>query len=370
MFLGNGKYQTSISVNPTQSGAPLFPNTVLSASSVPAGTVNLTYADPNFHNPYSEQATFAVQRQLPFGMDITASYVYVRGVGLITSPDVNLTAPTQSATYTVNNTSGPSTAFTTPIWTLANKIDPRYAHIYEVGNGGESWYSGMTLQINKKFSHGLLAQVSYTWSHAIDDAQQAGATNTITYSQSSTYNGNYLLDKGTSGTDQRQRLSVNWLWSPTFTKSTSVFARYLVNGWQLSSITTVGTALPATGTVSVSGTQFTATPLLYTGSLNGSGGWSRVPFLPVNSQPIDNEYHVDARLSRELPFTERIKAYLMFEAFNVFNTQFNTGINTTAYTASGGILKPVASYGTGNASQAFPDGTNARRMQAAFRIVF
>jgi hypothetical protein len=331
----------------------------------------VTYADPNFHNPYSEQATFAVQRQLPFGMDVTASYIYVHGVGLITSPDVNLTAPTQSNTYIIDNAAGQQIGtYTTPIWTAANKINKNYAHVYETGNGGESWYSGATLQINKRFSHGVMAQVSYTWSHAIDDAQQSGASTTISYSQSNTYNGNYLLDKGTSGTDQRQRLSVNWLWSPTFTKSTSVFARYLVNGWQLSTITTIGTALPATGTVTPSGTQFTSTPLLYTSSLNGSGGWNRVPFLPVDSQPIDNEYHVDARLSRELPFTERVKSYLMFEAFNVFNTQYNTGLNTTAYTASGGVLKPVSSFGTGNASQGFPDGTNARRMQAGFRLVF
>jgi hypothetical protein len=372
LFLGNGKYQTSISVNPNQPGAPTFPNVVLNAGSVPPGTANITYADPNFHNPYSEQATFAVQRQLPFGMDMTASYVYVRGVGLITSPDVNLSAPTQTNTYIIDNSANqPVGAFTTPIWTAANKLDPRYAHIYETGNGGESWYSGLTFQLSKKMSHGFMAQVAYTWSHAIDDAQQSGASGAITYAQSSTYNGDYLLDKGTSGTDQRQRLSVNWLWAPTFTKNTSVFARYIVNGWQLSTITTIGTALPATATVSLSGSQFTgASQLLYTSSLNGSGGWNRVPFLPVNSQPIDNEYHVDARLSRELPFTERIKAYLMFEAFNVFNTQYNTGINTTAYTASNGVLKPVTSFGTGNASQAFPDGTNARRMQAAFRLTF
>ena len=371
LFLGNGLYQTSISVNPTQAGAPTFPNVVASASSVPAGTINLTYADPHFHNPYSEQATFSVERQLPWKMDATLSTVYVRGVGLITSPDVNLSAPTLSNTYTIDNTAGQAVGtFTTPIWTAANKIDKNFAHIYETGNGGESWYNALTLQVRKQMSHGFTAQLSYTWSHAIDDAQQAGASNTITYSQSSTYNGNYLLDKGTSGTDQRQRLVVNWLWAPTFTKSTSAFARYFVNGWQLSTITTIGIALPATGTVSVSGTQFSATPLLYTGSLNGSGGWSRVPFLPVNSQPIDNEYHVDARLSRSIPITERIQASLMFEAFNVFITQCNTGINTTAYTASGGVLKPVTSFGTGNASQAFPDGTDARRMQAAFRLVF
>ncbi len=372
LFLGNGLYQTSISVNPTQAGAPIFPNIVASASAVPAGTVNLTYADPNFHNPYSMQSTFAVERQLPAGFDLTATVSYVRGVGLITSPDVNLSAPTQTATYKIDNAQGQVvSAFTTPIWTAANKINKSFAHIYDVGNGGESWYNGLTLQLNKRLSHGFMTQISYTWSHAIDDAQQAGASSTITYSQSSTYNGNYLLDKGSSGTDQRQRLVINWIWSPTLTKSTGWAARYLINGWQLSAITTMGSPLPATGTVSVSGTQFSgASALLYTGSLNGSGGWNRVPFLPVNSQPIDDEYHVDARLSRAIPITEHVRASLLFEAFNVFNTQYNTSINTTAYTASGGTLKPVASFGTGSASQAFPDGTDARRMQAAFRLEF
>ena len=245
MFLGNGLYQTSISVNPTQTGAPTFPNIVASASAVPAGTVNLTYADPNFHNPYSLQSTLSIERQLPSGFDITVSAVYVRGVGLITSPDVNLSAPTHPATYTIDNAAGQAVgSYTTPIWTKLNKINPNFAHIYEVGNGGESWYSAGTLQIRKQMAHGFTGQVSYTWSHAIDDAQQAGASNTITYSQSSTYNGNYLADKGTSGTDQRQRLVVNWLWAPTIVKSNSAFARYVINGWQFSSITTIGTAIP------------------------------------------------------------------------------------------------------------------------------
>ena len=115
--------------------------------------------------------------------------------------------------------------------------------------------------------------------------------------------------------------------------------------------------------------------MAYTSTLNGSGGWNRVPWLPVNSLDIDREYRVDARLTRSIPFSERVKGSLMFEGFNVFNTQYNTAINTTAFTASGGIIKPaltngVSILGFGNASQAFPDGTNARRLQVAFRLTF
>ena len=369
LFLGNGLYQTSISVNPNQPGAPLFPNTVATAAAVPAGTFNVTFADSNFHNPYSSQASFAVERQLGWNTDFTASYSYIRGIGLITSTDVNLSGPTGLATYTIDNAAGvPVSGFITPIWTQASKIKSQFAHVYDVSNGGDSWYSGLSVQLRKRLSHNFTTQISYTWSHAIDDAQQAGASTTVSYSQSNTYNGNFGLDKGSSGTDQRHRFVVNWLWNPTFTSSTSAFARYVVNGWQLSSSTTLASAQYATGTVSVSGNQ--GLGLLYTNSINGSGGWSRVPFLPVNSQRIDGEEFVNARISRAIPITERISASLLFEAFNVFNTTYSTGINTTAYTASGGVLKPVSSFGIGNASQAFPDGTNARRMQAGVRFVF
>ena len=370
LFLGNGKYQTTISVLPTQTGAPIFPNVVANVSAVPAGTVNITFADPNFRNPYTVQGTLAVERQVHRDWTLTASYMYSRGVALITSRDLNLGAPTTTATYIINDASGNGVfAWATPIWTTASKIDTRYSHIYQVENGGESWYNGLALQARKRMAHGLTLQMSYTWSHAIDDSQQNGASTTITYAQSNYLNGNYKADKGSSGTDQRHRAVINWLWAPTLTKSNSAAARYLLNGWELSTITTMASAQPATASVSVSGTQFTGVTF-YGSTLNGSGGWTRVPFWPVNSLDIDREYRVDARLVRTLPFTERVKGYLMFEGFNVFNTQYNTSVNTSAYIATKGYLNPVAGLGTGNQSSGFPDGTDARRCQCALRVTF
>ena len=104
--------------------------------------------------------------------------------------------------------------------------------------------------------------------------------------------------------------------------------------------------------------------------MNGSGGWNRVPFLPVGSLDVDQIHRVDARLERQLPFSETVKAKLMFEAFNVFNMISNTAVNTQAYTAANGVLTPTPNLGKGNSSQGFPDGTNARRMQVALRINF
>ena len=62
--------------------------------------------------------------------------------------------------------------------------------------------------------------------------------------------------------------------------------------------------------------------------------------------------------------------WLNFEAFNVFNTIYSTGVNTEAYSLSGGVFRPTAGVGVGNQSQGFPDGTNARRAQVSLRLVF
>ena len=131
-----------------------------------------------------------------------------------------------------------------------------------------------------------------------------------------------------------------------------------------------GTASATVGSASTGNNGvFPGVQLAY-GTLNGSGGWSRVPFFPVSSLDIDRTYRVDARLTRNLPFSERVKGSLMFEAFNAFNTQYNTGVNTQAYTVSGNVLRPVNGLGLGNQSQGFPDGTNARRAQVSARFVF
>jgi hypothetical protein len=372
LFLGNSRYQTSISVNPTQPGAPVFPNIVANAASVPSGTVNLTFADQShFRDAYTQQGTLAIERQLGRDLGLTVSYIWSRGLQLWTSRDLNLPAPGPTVTYTIDNASGAAVGtFATPLW-IGAKPDPRYAHIYEVDNGGQSWYNGLAVQLRKRYSHGLLASVSYTWSHAIDDANQSGASNVITWAQSNTYAGNYKLDKGSSPTDQRHRAVISFVETPTFTHDNSVLSRYLINGWELSAITTMASSMPTSATISVSGQQFpTVGSMLYTSSINGTGGWNRVPFYPVSSLDIDRVFRVDARIARSLPFTERVKGTLMFEAFNAFNTQYNTGINTQAFTATAGVLRPVAGLGLGNQSQGFPDGTNARRCQVALRIVF
>ena len=247
LFLGNGKYQTAISAGPSVVGAPTFPNILSGGGNLPGGTISLQFADPkSFRAPYSQQGTLAVEHQFTRDIALTASYIWSRGIGIFTQRDLNLGNPIGNYTYTIQDAAGNNvSAFATPVFDFNLRPDKRYGKILQVENGGQSWYNALALQLVKRFSHGLTGQINYTWSHAIDDANQQGASYNISSTfNNATYNGNYALDKGTSTLDQRHRLSVNWLWRPTFTKSTSAFAKYVVNGWELSGITTLASAHP------------------------------------------------------------------------------------------------------------------------------
>jgi hypothetical protein len=381
LYLGNGKYQTSISINNTQAGAPVFNGVLASAAGIPAGTISLNVADPHLRAPYTQQGTLAIDHQLTRDLAITASYIWTRGIGLFVQRDLNLGQPTSQAyTYIIQDAAGNNVGtYSTPLFIAANKPDSRYGKILQVENGGQSWYNALAIQLQKRFSHGFQMQLNYTWSHAIDDGNEQGASwNVASSFNNATFNGNYALDKGSSTLDQRHRLSANWIWSPTFTSSTSAFARNVINGWQLSAITTLASAHPASATINSpstgAGAEFAGVQLAYA-TLNGAGGSTRVPFWPYDSLDVDQIYNVDARLTRKFALTERVTLNLGFEAFNAFNTIHNTSIQTAAYSVSGNVLKPVLTNGVshladGSASQGFPDGTNARRMQATLRIVF
>jgi hypothetical protein len=326
------------------------------------------------------QADFAIQRELTSTMSATASYVWSQGNQFFTARDLNAgPLSTDFKNYVITDPTGQNITGTySTRYYGATRPDPRYGSIVEIDNGGKSWYDALVLQLNKRFSHGLQGSIAYTWSHAIDNFNQGGGSDVVFPSVRTYYNGDFSQEKGTSSLDQRHRVAITSLYSPHFSGS-GWMTRWLANGWTISQITTLGSSQPVTPVVNFASTNCGATSpafcqnitgLYRTSTLNGLGGTTRVPFLPLNSVNIDTLHRVDARLAKTLPFTERFKLDLYFEAFNVFNTISDTGVFNTAYTATGNVLVPFAQLGVGNASQGFPDGTNARRMQVGARFMF
>jgi hypothetical protein len=378
LWTTNGIYQVADSFatnNPAQLAvSPVFPNSLASApTGASVGAATIQFASPNLKTPYSEQANITVERQIGHDMVFSASGIWSRGVNLIGTTDINVGNPTSSYTYTVLDTSGNvARTYTTPIYTTP-RPNTKYGAVYENTNGVSSYYDGLALTFEKRYSHNFQSLVSYTWSHEIDYGQ-GGGSNAIFFSGVNTlYDGAYAGEKGSGTLDQRHRLVHSFVYSPNFMHGESFLAKYIVNNWQLSGITTIASGRPA-GSATIRETSAAVSNLLSQSNIDGFAGTSRVPFLPVNGIYTPATFRADLRLTKNIPFTVKdrvVKASVAFEAFNISNSWSPTSIATQEYTLAKGVLTPSpTAYGYGTADGGFPDGTQARRLQFSARISF
>jgi hypothetical protein len=382
LFTTNNLYQQSLTLQtsvPSQFAvAPVFPNLLTSPLGT-RGAATVGFAVNNLRTPNSQQADLAIEQAIGNKTSVTVSYIWSRAAHLLTVRDLNLLNPTHSVTYNIRDAAGNLVnTYTTPVYLATDKLDPLYSRVIGVDNGGNSYYSGLAVQIQHRLSSHFEGSLAYTWSHAIDNNEGSGGFSGNN-APSTLFNGNYQAEKGPSSLDIRQRLVVNWVYSPVLSRGTGLFARLLVNNWQLSDITTISTGAPVTETLGLTAgltaAQLTQAGLpanfAFTGgTIDGFGGSNRVPFLGLGTLRLPNTYRTDARLSKILPFTERFRTTLTFEVFNLTNTITYTSITNRGYTASGFNIMPAAGLGTPTQSSGFPDGTNARRAQVGIRIDF
>jgi hypothetical protein len=385
LFTTNNLYQQSLTLQTSAAAqlalAPVFPALLSSPAGTP-GAATVGFAAPDLRTPYSQQGDFAIQHALNANTSVTLSYMWSHASQMLTVRDLNVGTPTHSITYNILDSNGAAAGtYTTPVYLAADRVDSRYLRVNEVDNGGNSFYNGLAVQVQRRLAHGFEGSLSYTWSHAIDTNMGNAGGNLFlgNNSPSTLFNGDYKGNKGDSGLDQRHRLVINWIWSPTFKKSSDLVSRILLNNWQLGTITTIATGQPTTESLNIASALTAAqvtslglpSNLAFTGgTLNGFGGSSQVPWLGVNTLRLPNTYRADARLSKILPITERFTATLNFEVFNLTNTPTVTGMTSRGYTATGLNISPAVGLGTPTATSGFPDGTNARRAQASIRLAF
>jgi Carboxypeptidase regulatory-like domain len=364
-WTGNGVNVTSLNIQPAMTNAPLFPRNALSTS-IPAGSPSLMWASAKLRNPAVRDLNVAIERHLNVNTTLTLTGLHSRGYGLYAVSDQNLATPlyTSSRVYSIQNAAGQQVgSYYTDMYTVKN--DPKFSHLYVVQNGGSSWYDAASLELRHRLSQGLTVQASYTYSRATGDTFGPTIAGVLSLS---TYNGNTGGDRGLAPFDNQQRGSITWTYTPEY--------KWL-KGFALSGIATLATAQHETPTVWVSGQEFSSITMVYPTSLNGWGGWSRLTTQQIGSLPLSPQRTVDARLSRTFTISDRVKAMVLFEAFNALNNQFTTAVNTVGYIASAtappngavngpttGVLKPVSGIGAPIAASA------ARTGQIGLRLTF
>jgi hypothetical protein len=112
-------------------------------------------------------------------------------------------------------------------------------------NGGNTNYNGLQLELRRRMSKGLLAQVTYVWSHSISNEQSQGIAGSYTTLRNVGY------DKGPSPFDIRQAIKMNWVYELPFGSKRRYLshignpvARKAMEGWELASVTRLQSGSP------------------------------------------------------------------------------------------------------------------------------
>ena len=304
--------QVSVSLSPTQTGAPAFPNML---ASLPSGVlVNFTTMDPKMQNAYSTQGSFEVEHQLGRNANLSAGYQRLRGVHLIVS--INQNVPTCVAAG-ANNGCRP---------------DPNFANNSQYRSQADSIYNALHVSFQQRPTKWGSYRISYAYSKSKNNVGEFFFNSPI-----NPYN--IWQDYGRSDDDQRHRV---------------VFQGVLHGplGFELSGMMQYYSTLPlnlTTGATTIQGTA--ARPLQ-----NGE-------FIERNAGEGSDFFGVNLRLSRVFTITERVKMETLAEGFNAMNHRNNLTKNGTfgtgAYPTS-----PSTAFGTVTAVN------DPRSLQLALRFRF
>lgn len=303
----------SVSLSPTQTGAPSFPAVL---SNIPSGVlINYSTMNPHMQNAESQQGSFEIEHQLNATTTISASYQHLRGLHLLVS--VNENVPTCAAVGTNNGC----------------RPNPNFGNNKQYSSLADSHYDGLQLSFIQrpvKWGH---YRISYTYSKALDNVGEFFFSSPID-------NFNIWKDYGRSDDDQRHRVTLDGT-------ANLFFGLHFGGALQYYS------SLPfniVTGANTIQTTS--ARPTLPDGS-----------FISRNAGRGFDVFSVNTRLTRNFQLKEGLKMLAILEAFNTLNHRNNLFPNGTfgsgAYPGS-----PNASFGQPTAVG------DPRSLQLALRFSF
>jgi hypothetical protein len=343
---------TQFGINVTNTG-PVPPLTVLFSG------------QPNYRNPYSEQASLSIEREVATNLSVSFSYIYVHTLHLPVAIDTNAlpTAPINTATSPFNGhqvafqnwtlTSGPCSV--NPLLCFAN---PLLLQTNQYSSAGSGVYNGGIFEINKRFSKYVTLMGNYTYSKASDNVfdfnSDFGPQN----------NTNLNLERSLSTFDQRHKVVA----AAVFDSAGQGGFR---GGWQLSPIVRYNSGHPfniLAGGTDINGDRHSTNdrPL----------GFGR------NSGRGPDYTTLDLRLTKAFKIGERGQMQLMAEAFNLCNRTNFASVNnqvpvvqgfanpaTVPFNLNGTIFNPTQ-FSPGGIPGAFTSAYDRRQIQLGGRIVF
>jgi hypothetical protein len=183
----------------------------------------ITFFEPNYRPPMVQEYSLGTQAQLTPSLVLEVGYSGARGLHLIDERSFNQAGLTSTNTVANIQQRVPFPGFSA-------------SQMLQIGSGGASWYNALLVGLNKRFSHGLQAQVSYTWSK--DLSNTVGSTTGPNGGQVIGNQNNLATDYGPDNFVRPQRLVINYSYQLPKPHWNSTFARQSLGGWTVQGVTT------------------------------------------------------------------------------------------------------------------------------------
>lgn len=333
--------------------------TVSNTGALPPLTVIFS-GQPDYQNPYSEQASLGVEREISEGFSISVSGIYSHTLKLPVAIDKNaLPAPFSTAqlangqTVSYRNWGGPGcegllifTCFVNPLILQSDQYSSKASALYEGG----------IVEVRKRFSKHFTFIGNYTYSKAFD------TTTDFNSDFGPVDNTNLAAERGLSEFDQRHKLVVAGVLQSPWTTP-------VLSGFEFSPIVSYNSGHPFN--------------LLAGADVNGDRH-------STNDRPIGagrntgmgpNYVTLDMRLGRSFRVSEKATLQFLAEAFNLTNRTNFARVNNVVgpnfalpLSAGGAGATSFNVHGNGALSPSQPLGFTsifpAREIQLGVRLGF
>jgi hypothetical protein len=292
--------------------------------------------------PYVEHMSFSIQRQLAKDWVLEASYTGQIGIKLLGHNFFNA----------ARNINSPLTGAPPSTGNINDRVayEPGIisAQSRELCNCYRSWYHALNIRLDKRLSHGFTISAGYTLSKDITNQTDIGVG--LISDVPDPFN--LRIGEGPAIFDHRHVLAISWVWSPE-PRFSNRWLNGIAGGWTITGLHRfqsgspltflAGTDIAANGQSGAATSQYaelkpgvTAANLQISHPNTASminQYFNTAAFVPLSQIPVGtygnaarglvygpSYYDSDVAVLRYIPVgTERIKAQLRGEFFNVFN---------------------------------------------------
>jgi outer membrane receptor protein involved in Fe transport len=296
-----------------------------------ANIFNIITPNPHLPTPYMNQWTFGLQQGLWSSAALDIQYIGSHTLHLDRSYYNNTPLP------------GPGSV-------ASRRPNPLFGDIRTIQNDEISNYEGVSFELRQRFSHGITALASYTWSHTLDVSTDS---NNSGFPQDPY---NWRADYGNSNWDVRHRFVGSFTYVlPFLLKSPNGFLKQTLGGWQTNAIVTLQSGFPfnVTSPGDPANTGRTSERPNVTGAVFSNCGDGHLVNCISNNFAVapfaygnfgrnvlfgPGLYNVDFSAFKNFSIKERATLQFRSEFFNLLNTPAFSNPNATITNANFGTI--------------------------------